>query len=708
MLRNRALIVSALPVEAKAILSFFDEVHVKSTPKGVSYMTGNRKIFSAKLGEKIEENWVFFIATPTGAGNLEVTRALHQMIPECDPHIVALIGCAGGFPDKIEQYDVVVAPRVDYIARAKVSRKTQLRPQQEVCSSVFVDHCKNVQLLDLWHQYLHPDITNAPINVQFEPIVSGETVLANSRSAYFRLAQIASPKAVAIEMEGYGFLSACREYKVEAAVVQGISDTLDDKNDPADNGRSPNLGLDKAQYKATRHAAALFFATLDFVDSKAFRKRAVRQKEEITEVSLIIDAEMHDVAEIQADLFELFKKYGIRNFTFKPANSVRVGFKAQLSSLRIYEALIAAGIIDRVAGFKVGHFEVKTDKSEDRQLADILSRIRNLRGASLEDVLHTIRDESWLQDFPDHTPIVVDALEHQRNSRKGAHKRPGRILYPVARDKSDEAKLATYFGPSAATAIVLADTSELNAQLMQWQPPAAEKHLLSWFMGSALLDRDVAPDVLLAHSKHKFFYSWPSLGMLHRACSLSEKDFIDGCAAEWQVMRHDSGPSILQLLDEEKSDRLGRGQIRDAMRGQPATLSKSIDILTLTCRILSQNKLPVCGCIIPSLYVLAFNGTIAADGTIERMLLTGMAGDLVRVAAESALPLRVVQSALRGDTLPFRAASALTSVLDRVVLSKTKLVASTWVLDADDVSRRRREAVSLDDVATRLYVSPLA
>ncbi len=463
---------------------------------------------------------------------------------------------------------------------------------------------------------------------------------------------------------------------------------------------------DKAQYKATRHAAALFFATLDFVDSKAFRRRAVRQKDELTEVSMIIDAEMHDVAEIQADLFELFKKYGIRNFSFKPANSVRVGFKGQLTGLRIYEALIAAGIIDRVAGFKVRHFELKTDRSEDRQLAGILTRIRGLRGASLEDVLQAIRDENWLDDFPDHTPIVLDALEHQQKSTKKAHRRAGRILYPTARDTGDAAKLGSYFGPPTTPAIILTDTSELNAQLTQWQPAAVEGHSLRWFMGSALLDRDIAPDILLAHSKQKFFYSWPSLGMLHKACRLSEKDFIDGCTAEWQGMRHDLGPSILQLLDDEKSDRLGRGQIRDAMLGRPAALIKSIDILTLTCRILSQSKLPVRGCIIPSLYVLAFNGTIAADGTIERMLLTGMAGDLVRVAAESALPLRVVQSALRGDTLPFRAASALTSVLERVVLKKTKLTASTWVLDADDVSRRRREAVMLDDVAIKLYVNP--
>ena len=64
MTLRRALIVPALPVEAKAILSFFEDVHPKSTPSGISYMTGNRKIFSTRLGEKIKEHWTFFIADP--------------------------------------------------------------------------------------------------------------------------------------------------------------------------------------------------------------------------------------------------------------------------------------------------------------------------------------------------------------------------------------------------------------------------------------------------------------------------------------------------------------------------------------------------------------------------------------------------------------------------------------------------------------------
>ncbi|MGB9028406.1 MAG: hypothetical protein WCC40_20935, partial [Rhodomicrobium sp.] len=69
-------------------------------------------------------------------------------------------------------------------------------------------------------------------------------------------------------------------------------------------------------------------------------------------------------------------------------------------------------------------------------------------------------------------------------------------------------------------------------------------------------------------------------------------------------------------------------QVRDALGGCPSTLTKAVDLLALTSRLLLQNDLPPRGCILPSIYVLTFNGVIAGDGVVERMLLTGMAGDL--------------------------------------------------------------------------------
>jgi nucleoside phosphorylase len=704
MPQSSVLIVPALPVEAKAILSFFEDVNVKSAPGGSSYMTGKRKIFSTKLGEKLKERWTFYVATPTGAGNVEMAGALHRIIPECEPQIVALIGCAGGFPEKIEQYDVVVPPRIDYIARTKIAATTEYRPHQESCSNVFVDHCKNVQLLDLWHHYLLPDVSNAPINVLFEPIISGETVLANSRSEFFRSVLSASPRAVAIEMESYGFLSVCREYRVEAAVLRGISDTLDDKNAVNGDERPNRPGFDQAQYRATRHAAALFFATLDFVNASAFSGKAARAKQERTEVSLILDAEMHDVPEIQADLFELFKKYGIRNFSFRPANSIRGTYEADHDAMHIYEALVRAGIVKSFAGFKIRSFEV-TSARPTHQLAGVLARIEEMKGASIADVLRTMRAENWVAAFPDHTSIIVDALEHQQQEDRKARKRAGRFLYPRTDIRGEEIRLEKHLGQRSLPDVVLARRSELSEMLKKHRASAPDSWPLG-FMGTGLLDREIRIDVLLAYSGQKFFYSWPSLGAIFAATNLSEKAFIDGCMAEWQIMRQNPTPTILQILDQDKLDRLGRGQIQEAMANRPATLNKATQILRLTGRILYQNDLHVSGCIIPSLYVLTFNGTIAGDGAVERMLLTGMAGDLAHVARQTGFSLVGVQSAIRGGTLPYKAATDLADAIDHLILKNTRLKVGAALLEADPAPGRRRDAITLTPDAVRHYLEP--
>ncbi len=101
-----------------------------------------------------------------------------------------------------------------------------------------------------------------------------------------------------------------------------------------------------------------------------------------------------------------------------------------------------------------------------------------------------------------------------------------------------------------------------------------------------------------------------------------------------------------------------------------------------------------------------FDGTIAGDGAVERMLLTGMAGDLVGVAGATKLPLAAIRSAISGDTLPYRAASELSLALDRIILKQTRLVVASTLLNADDGSSKRREAVDLGAAAARLYLKP--
>jgi hypothetical protein len=95
---------------------------------------------------------------------------------------------------------------------------------------------------------------------------------------------------------------------------------------------------------------------------------------------------------------------------------------------------------------------------------------------------------------------------------------------------------------------------------------------------------------------------------------------------------------------------------------------------------------------------------IAGDGVVERMLLTGMAGDLAGVARMTGLPLGAIQCAIRGDTLTWRAADAVASQLRRGMLKNTQLKVSASVLSEHDL-KRRREAVALDTGAA-LYLTP--
>jgi hypothetical protein len=100
-----------------------------------------------------------------------------------------------------------------------------------------------------------------------------------------------------------------------------------------------------------------------------------------------------------------------------------------------------------------------------------------------------------------------------------------------------------------------------------------------------------------------------------------------------------------------------------------------------------------------------FNGVIAGDGSIERMLLTGMAGDLTKVAEQAGLSLLAVQNAIRGGTLPYRAATELSASLARLILDGTRLRVGPAILESD-AAGPPREAVALPPTAAERHLRP--
>ena len=272
----------------------------------------------------------------------------------------------------------------------------------------------------------------------------------------------------------------------------------------------------------------------------------------------------------------------------------------------------------------------------------------------------------------------------------------GRILHPQPATADHEEERERYFGATAtAKRITLNSDAKDFTALRERVPIKATNELLRWFLGDHLLDHEVPLDVLLAFSKRKLFYVWPSLSTLHLASSMSVPDFVDACVAEWESMRGITGPSILEFLDQERWDRLGKNQVRVSLGGHPSTLTKAVDLLALISRLLLQNDLPAKGCILPSIYVLTFNGVIAGDGVVERMLLTGMAGNLQTIADNEVFPIRLIQSAIRGGLLPYDCASNISSMLNGTILKKTKLRCATSLADPDFVAKQGREAADL-------------
>jgi len=249
--RFRAVILTALPVEYAAVRSHLDadsiQEHVHK--QGTVYEVGQFK------GDHID--WDICLAE-IGAGNGAAAFEAERAIAAFEPSVVLFVGIAGGLKD-VSIGDIVFATKVYGYESGK--DRSEFEPRPDVGESTYALEQRaraEAKRLD-WLNRLASLSPNLAPRVFIGPVAAGEKVIASTRSATYSFLRKQYGDSLAVEMEGRGFMRVMRANKqVEAGVIRGISDLIDDKS---------AVELSGTQELASAHAAAFAYQLLDRFDT---------------------------------------------------------------------------------------------------------------------------------------------------------------------------------------------------------------------------------------------------------------------------------------------------------------------------------------------------------------------------------------------------------------------------------------------------------
>lgn len=246
------MLLCALPVELKAVeaqMRAYGDVN-SETVKG-----GEIRLISSFVGEHISWDLRAAVSEPRNAA---AAAALASVMQSFNPDVAIFVGVAGGLPQRSVQLGDVIAATVviDHEVGKDTPAGLQERPVHLDSSFPLRQAATHILNADQWQERIVPPalaIDGRPA-AHIEPIAAGSTVVAGSATTTAQRIERVGPRAVAVEMEGAGFLEVIHRFEgCTGIVVRGISDLLDEKHESDHKGW---------QAQASANAAAFVFELL--------------------------------------------------------------------------------------------------------------------------------------------------------------------------------------------------------------------------------------------------------------------------------------------------------------------------------------------------------------------------------------------------------------------------------------------------------------
>ncbi len=236
---SNIIIFSALKVEYEAVKRHLTDVREIMYPRGKVYEQGIFSFHNRSLKVTIVE---------VGKGNVIAAVETGMAIGHINPNIVLFVGVAGGIKD-VRKGDVVVATKVYGYESGNAGETFTSSPELYPSSYRLIERAKAEAKKRDWLNRLNSETSENEPKVLVGPIAAGEKLITSFNATYDFIRKNFRD-AVAVDMEGNGFLYAAYAYQVPAIIVRGISDLIDDKKG------------DKCQEMASQHASAFAFEIL--------------------------------------------------------------------------------------------------------------------------------------------------------------------------------------------------------------------------------------------------------------------------------------------------------------------------------------------------------------------------------------------------------------------------------------------------------------